>query len=59
MVKTWAVILNGIIVNTVLASDSDIKDPQYIWVDISNYSPMPGVGWTTSDNINFNPPVGY
>jgi hypothetical protein len=58
MIKTWAVILNGLIVNTVRASDSDIKDPAYIWVDLSQYNPQPGIGWTTSDNINFSQPLG-
>lgn len=55
--EIWAMIQNGVIVNTVIASDSDIKDPNYIWVNITNYQTsngyMPGVGWTTTDNINF------
>jgi len=54
----WAMILNGIITNTVYASNTDIKDSTYIWVDITNYNPSPGVGWTTTDNINFTPPTG-
>jgi hypothetical protein len=58
MVYTYAVILNGIIVNTILASPSDYFDPQYTYVIITNYNPLPGVGWTTSDNMNFIIPVG-
>jgi hypothetical protein len=54
----WAIIQNGTIVNTVYASQSDIKDPKYTWVDITNYNPVPGIGWTTVDNINFTPQVG-
>jgi hypothetical protein len=62
LMETWAMIQNGMIFNTVIASDSDIKDPNYIWVNITNYPMsqgyMPGVGWSTTDNINFTPPVG-
>ena len=56
--ESWAMIQNGVIVNTVYASDSDIKDPAYIWVNITSYTPIPGIGWTTTDNINFIPPAG-
>ena len=54
----YALVQNGIIINTVLASPADIKDPIYIWVDITSYSPRPGIGWATTDNINFTPPQG-
>lgn len=56
----YAMIQNGTIINTVMASSTDPKDPAYIWVDITDYSTtqgyMPGVGWTTTDNINFTQP---
>jgi hypothetical protein len=58
MAGTWAVILSGTVVNIVLAYDTDVKDPTYIWVDISAYNPMPGIGLTTTDNINFTAPEG-
>jgi hypothetical protein len=54
--EIWAMIQNGVIVNTVYASQSDIKDPSYIWVNITNYSPVPTIGWITTDNINFSQP---
>ena len=55
MVSTFALVQTGVIVNTVLASPTDPKDPAFIWVDITAYGPMPGIGWTTTDNINFTP----
>jgi hypothetical protein len=58
MPHTYALILAGVIVNTVLANPTDPQNPAYIWVDISGYMPMPGIGWTTSDNVNFTPPGG-
>jgi hypothetical protein len=58
----WAMIQNGIIVNTVIASSTDPKNPAYIWVDITNYLTnngyTPSIGWTTTDNINFTAPSG-
>jgi hypothetical protein len=51
----WAMIQNGVVVNTVLASPTDFKDPNYIWVNITAYSPMPGIGWTY-DGSNFTQP---
>lgn len=57
MADVYALIQNGIVVNTVMAYSTDPKDPSYIWVVITNYPTsqgyMPGVGWITSDNINF------
>lgn len=58
MAHTYALIQTGVIVNTVLANPGDPQDPAYVWVDITNYNPMPGIGWTTTDNINFTPPGG-
>jgi hypothetical protein len=58
MFNIYALIQVGVIINTVLASPADPQDPTYIWVDITAYSPIPGIGWTTTDNINFTPPIG-
>ena len=49
----FALIQSGIIINTVIANVGDPQDTSYIWVDITNYSPIPGIGYTTTDNINF------
>jgi hypothetical protein len=56
--EVWAMVQNGIIINTVVSSDSDPKDPSYIWVNITLYPLRPAIGWITSDNINFTQPVG-
>lgn len=53
---TWLMVKDGVVVNSVYASDEDQKDPSYVWVKVTNYNPMPGIGWTTSDNINFIDP---
>jgi hypothetical protein len=58
MPHIYALIQSGAVVNTVLAQPTDPQDPNYVWVDITNYSPMPGIGWTTTDNVNFTPPSG-
>jgi hypothetical protein len=57
MPHVYALVQAGVIVNTVLANPSDPKDPAFTWVDVTNYSPMPGIGWTTTDNVNFTPPA--
>jgi len=61
MSKTYAKInLNespGIIVNVEILDDSDIQDPAFTWTDITKYSPMPSIGWTTTDGINFTNPA--
>ena len=57
MIHIYALIQSGAVINTVLAQSTDPQDPAYIWVDITNYSPMPGIGWITTDNINFTPPA--
>lgn len=48
-------IQNGIVVNAVLASNEDLKDPNYLWVDITNVVPRPSIGWIY-DGKNFNNP---
>lgn len=59
--NVWAMILNGTIVNIVYANNSDYKYLPYVWVEISGYPAangyMPGIGWTTTDNINFTAPA--
>ena len=55
MSEVWAMIQNGAIINTIIASDSDIKDQNYIWINITNIVPMPSIGWTY-DGSNFNGP---
>lgn len=54
----YAIIQNGIIVNTIVVTDvsflSNISDAA---VELDSYDPMPGIGWTTTDNVNFSPPV--
>lgn len=58
MPHIYALIQLGVILNTVVAQPTDPQDPTYIWVDITTYNPMPGIGWTTTDNVNFTPPIG-
>lgn len=53
MSKTWALVQNGSIVNTVIATSISYNFLGYTCVDITNYNPIPGIGWTTIDNINF------
>jgi hypothetical protein len=52
----YALIQNGIVVNTVLAGVNDAKDPAYLWLDITSLTPEPGIGWTY-DNGVFTAPV--
>jgi hypothetical protein len=56
IMETWLMIQSGIVVNSVYASDMDVKDPAYIWVNVTNYNPIPAIGWTTTDNISFTNP---
>lgn len=57
MPHIYALIQNGTIVNTVIANQGDLQDPSYVWVDITSYIPVPGIGWTTTDNVNFTQPI--
>jgi len=58
MNQIWAWIENGEVVNTVYASDSDVKDPKYLWINITNMNPQPGIGWKY-DGANFIAPPGF
>jgi hypothetical protein len=51
----YAVIQNGVVVNTILATAKDEQDPQFMWVIITNLSPQPGIGWSF-DGLNFTAP---
>lgn len=53
--NNYALIQNYIIVNIVIASDSDPQDPSYIWVNISSLNPLPSIGWTYNGNTFSNP----
>jgi hypothetical protein len=57
----WAVIQNGVVVNTVVASDSDYKDPNYTWVKVTNLYGSDGNAISTGslyDGVNFTTPSG-
>jgi hypothetical protein len=45
-----------LVVDTVVASSGDTFDPNYTWTDIQGYTPMPEIGWTTTDDVNFTHP---
>jgi hypothetical protein len=53
----YALIQNGIVVNTVNAQSTDTQDPTYIWVDITTISPQPGIGWNYNGTV-FTAPTG-
>jgi len=42
----WAVIKDGVVVNTVVASEEDIKDSNYNWINITDMNPQPCSGCT-------------
>lgn len=52
---TFAIIQNGIVVNIVKAEQADAKDPNYLWVDITDVDPMPGIRWTYDAGEFTNP----
>jgi hypothetical protein len=55
--KQIALIENGVIINVAAWDGVSPWTPTgYIEVNITNYNPQPGIGWTTSDNINFTNP---
>jgi len=47
---------NGVVVNVQMMSSSDAQDPAFVWVDIAELSPRPGIGWTYSEGV-FTPPA--
>lgn len=57
----WAMIQNGVVINTVMASDSDYKYPPYTWVKLTNLYGSDGNPITIGslyDGTNFTTPVG-
>jgi len=56
MEKIWALIIDGLVVNCIIASEIDAKDSQYTWVDITNLDPRPSPQWTY-DGTNFSAPI--
>jgi hypothetical protein len=54
--SVFAVIDTGVVTNVVLAYDSDQKDPAFVWVDVSQMSPQPGIGWAYDGN-QFSAPI--
>jgi hypothetical protein len=57
----WAVIQNGVVTNTVYASNNDYKDPAYIWVELINLYGADGNPITIGslyDGTNFTTPAG-
>jgi hypothetical protein len=53
----YAVIQNGVVINTQVLMSTDVQDPQFTWIVITNLVPQPGIGWSY-DGQNFtSPPV--
>jgi hypothetical protein len=46
MSNIYALIQSNSVVNIVIASSTDIQDPNYTWIDITSISPQPGINWT-------------
>ena len=44
----------GTIVQTLEMNPGDSRDSNFSWTDITSYNPRPGIGWTTTDLVNFN-----
>lgn len=49
----YAKIKGTTIIDKIVANDGDYFDPAFSWKDITDYSPIPEIGWTTADSINF------
>lgn len=56
MARIWAMVQDGMVINTIMASDDDYKDPDYLWVDLTGVDPQPGIGWTY-DGSTLSQPV--
>lgn len=55
--RAWAVIIGGIIVNTVIADrDLHASHGGDEWVDITDTVPQPQIRWTYVDGV-FSPPA--
>jgi len=48
MSNVYALIQNGVVVNTVLANSTDPQDSNYTWVNITSIVPQPSTGWSYS-----------
>jgi hypothetical protein len=55
MINTYAQISNSIVINIVIADDSDYFNSAYMWINLAGLNPMPLIGWTYSGS--FSPPV--
>jgi hypothetical protein len=53
LMSIYAQVQTGSVINTVIANSTDMFNPSYIWVDVTSYNPIPSIGWTTIDNVNF------
>lgn len=51
----YAKIYNGSIVNIQEQDEVDAQDPAFVWIDISNLSPQPAIGWLY-DGSSFSAP---
>ncbi len=62
MISVWAMIQNGVVINTVIASDTDNKYAPYTWVNLTGLTCTDGtpitIGCTTTDNVTFTPIAG-
>jgi len=45
----------NLVVNIQLMQQGDYQDPAFLWVDVTNTVPQPGIGWTYSGGV-FTPP---
>lgn len=59
MPDTYAIIQNGVVVNTILwdATAQPNYQPEDVAVKITDLNPRPGIGWTY-DGTNFTAPEG-
>lgn len=53
--SVWAMIQNGVVINMVIAAESDAKDPTYAWVDVAGIEPTPVIG-VSYDGAHFSIP---
>lgn len=53
--KTYALLTANTVVNIVDANQNDNQDPNFIWIDITNINPIPGIGWTYADSVFSDP----
>lgn len=41
------------VVNTQIVEDDSLLDGEFMWIDITDIKPQPGVGWQYTDNATF------